>query len=100
MVGDFGYVLTMPWGSSIYSSSDQNALWWEIGVGLAPWLEEEDDEASGHLLDFGEVVAWGSLPAMTSIMAAAGGVLLLSSSSFLFSSFLFSSPSLVLWFPT
>jgi len=33
-------------------------------------------------------------------MAAAGGVLLLSSSSFLFSSFLFSSPSLVLWFST
>ena len=50
MVGDFGYVLTMPWGSSIYSSSDRNALWREIDIGLAPWLEEEDDEAWGHLL--------------------------------------------------
>ena len=49
MVGDFGYLLTMPWGSSIYSSSDQNALWWEIGVGLAPRLEEEGDEAWGRL---------------------------------------------------
>ena len=46
----FGDVLTMSWGSSIYSSSDRNALWWEIDVGLAPWLEEEDDEAWGCLL--------------------------------------------------
>ena len=46
----FGDVLTMSWESSIYSSSDRNALWWEIDVGLAPWLEEEDDEAWGHLL--------------------------------------------------
>ena len=44
----FGDVLTMSWGSSIYSSSDRNALWWEIDVGLAPWLEEEDG-------------AWGSI---------------------------------------
>ena len=36
MVGDFGDVLTIPWGSSIYSSLDQNTLWWEIHVGLAP----------------------------------------------------------------
>ena len=50
MVGDFRDVLIMPWGSSIYSSSDQNALWWAIDVGLAPWLEDEDDEAWGHLL--------------------------------------------------
>ena len=45
----FGDVLTMSWGSSIYSSSDQNALWWEIDVGLAPWLKEEDDKAWGRL---------------------------------------------------
>ena len=44
----FGDVLTMSWGSSIYSSSDRNALWWEIDVELAPWLEEEDG-------------AWGSI---------------------------------------
>ena len=50
MVGDIGDVLTMPWGSSIYSSSDRNALWREIDIGLAPWLEEEDDEAWGCLL--------------------------------------------------
>ena len=46
----FGDVLTKSWGSSIYSSSDRNTFWWEINVGLAPWLEEEDDEAWGHLL--------------------------------------------------
>ena len=50
MVGDFGDVLTIAWGSSIYSSSDRDTLWWEIDVRLAPWLEEEDDEAWGHLL--------------------------------------------------
>ena len=49
MVRDFEDVLTMSRRVSNCNSLDRNALWWEINVGLAPWLEEEDDEAWGHL---------------------------------------------------
>ena len=50
MIGDFGDVLTMSRRVSNCSSSDRNALWLEINVGLTPWLVEEENEAWGRLL--------------------------------------------------
>ena len=45
MVGDFGDMLTMPWGTSKCSSSVGNDLGMEIDLGGASMLEVEEDEA-------------------------------------------------------
>ena len=86
----FGDVLTMSWGSSIYSSSDRNTLWWDIDVGLASWLDEEDDEAWGRLLQLrrggGVVEIAGDI-----LQQEVGAILLLCFFSFFL---LFSSPLL------
>ena len=56
----FGDVLTMSWGSSIYSNSDWNALWWDID-GLAPWLEEEDGAWGSISSNSGDIEGMGEL---------------------------------------
>ena len=57
----FGDVLTMSWGSSIYSSSNRNTLWWEIDVGLTPWFEEEDGAWGSISSNSGDVQGMGEL---------------------------------------
>ena len=98
----FGDVLTMSWGSSIYSSSDRNALWWEIDVGLAPWLEEEDGAWGSISSNSGDVEGVGELQQLVAGMHQQQGTSLSFIFSFSSSPFFLSFspffPSLVSWF--
>ena len=103
MVKDFGDVLTMPWGSSISSSSHRESFGKEIGLGdlhcsrlkmkLGVAFSSISDEVDGmdEMQQLADIILWQGLSVL---------LLFFLSSSLLPSSPLFLSFSSLLWWPT